>query len=213
MPDDKNELSEIDVQEVSLVGKAANGKRFLLFKSANVKGDSMKERAKPAGAPVRKKQDLEDMIRKAVSAEVAPLREENAELRKSLELQTTALRHKEYVAIAKSDFAALGDPEEVAKDIAALEALPQDQRKRILKTMKKTSAMKEESIKVLGKRLGVNTATLNDATAAAEIHALAKNLIEKSGEKMDLAVARSRIREMHPDLAAREAQEYAEGVI
>ena len=214
MPDEKNELSEIDVQEVSLVGKAANGKRFLLFKSTNAKGDGMKK-SRPSGAAAKKQdhQDLSEMIRKAVSAEIAPLKEENAKLRKSLEEQSSALRYKEYVAIAKSDFSALGEPEQIAKDIMALESLPSDQRKRILKTMKQTNSMKAESMQVLGKRLGVNRAALGDGTAAAQIHALAKSLVEKSDVKLDLAEARARVRDLHPELAAREAQEYAEGVI
>ena len=103
-----NELTDLELDEVSLVGKAANGKRFLLYKSAN--GSVPMTKTKPARADkagaraLVSKAELLDIVQKAVE----PIRKENEELR-------SILRKKEYEQIAKSDFSGLGTPEEGAE--------------------------------------------------------------------------------------------------
>jgi len=64
------DLKDLDLDEVSLVGKAANGKRFLLYKSAN--GSVPMTKTKPARADkagaraLVSKAELLDIVQKAV---------------------------------------------------------------------------------------------------------------------------------------------------
>lgn len=157
-----NELSDLDLEEVSLVGKAANGKRFLLFKNTQGVG---KMKTKPAGA-VRagagasvalSKADITDIVEKAVE----PIRKENAVLRASL-------RKKDYESIAKSELAELGTPEEGAEILKSLEGLPSEARKPILKALKQANAMKAEAGKMLYHPLGHNRPAPGSSTAQFE---------------------------------------------
>ena len=71
------------------------------------------------------KADIMDIVQKAI----APLQEENARLRKTVEKQTDVLRKKDYVELAKSQLDELGTPEEGAEILKSLETLPADARK------------------------------------------------------------------------------------
>jgi len=170
-----NELTDLELDEVSLVGKAANGKRFLLYKSAN--GSVPMRKTKPARADkagaraLVSKAELLDIVQKAVE----PIRKENEELR-------SILRKKEYEQIAKSDFSGLGTPEEGAEILKSLEALPTEARKTILKTLKQASVMKAEAGKLLYHPMGSDRPA--PGTSSAEFDALVQkheSLIQKSG--------------------------------
>jgi len=170
-----NELTDLELDEVSLVGKAANGKRFLLYKSAN--GSVPMTKTKPARADkagaraLVSKAELLDIVQKAVE----PIRKENEELR-------SILRKKEYEQIAKSDFSGLGTPEEGAEILKSLEALPTEARKTILKTLKQASVMKAEAGKLLYHPMGSDRPA--PGTSTAEFEALVQkheSMIQKSG--------------------------------
>lgn len=170
-----NELTDLELDEVSLVGKAANGKRFLLYKSAN--GSVPMRKTKPARADkagaraLVSKAELLDIVQKAVE----PIRKENEKLR-------SILRKKEYEQIAKSDFSGLGTPEEGAEILKSLEALPTEARKTILKTLKQASVMKAEAGKLLYHPMGSDRPA--PGTSMAEFEALVtkhESLIQKSG--------------------------------
>ncbi|MDD3088259.1 MAG: hypothetical protein PHP89_06830, partial [Candidatus Omnitrophica bacterium] len=94
-----NKLYDLELDEVSLVGKAANNRKFLIYKSEGVTMRQTKPaRADKAGArALVSKAELLDIVQKAVE----PIRKENEELR-------SILRKKEYEQIAKSDFSGLG---------------------------------------------------------------------------------------------------------
>lgn len=146
-----NELTDLELDEVSLVGKAANGKRFLIFKSEGVQMTNKEPAgATGAGEALVSKADILGIVQKAIE----PLKEENARLKKSLETQAETLRTKDYVEIAKSEFSELGKPDEVAKNLQALEKLDGESRKSILKIWKQTNAMKKEAGSMLYKTVG-----------------------------------------------------------
>ncbi len=172
-----NELTDLELDEVSLVGKAANGKRFLLYKSANGKGVTMRQtkpaRADKAGArALVSKAELLDIVQKAVE----PIRKENEELR-------SILRKKEYEQIAKSDFSQLGTPEEGAEILKSLEGLPSEARKPILKALKQANAMKAEAGKILYKSIGSERPAPGSSTAQFEALVKARmGEIRKSGD-------------------------------
>ena len=171
-----NELTDLELDEVSLVGKAANGKRFLLYKSAN--GSVPMTKTKPARADkagaraLVSKAELLDIVQKAVE----PIRKENEELR-------SIIRKKEYEQIAKSDFSGLGTPEEGAEILKSLEALPSEARKTILKTLKQASAMKAEAGKLLYHPFGSERPAPGSSTAQfEELVAKKVGAIQKSGD-------------------------------
>ena len=173
MPTD---LSNLELDEVSLVDKAANGKKFLIYKSLQTtKGSMMMRDQLPAGAKTRargaqvmvSKADLEDIVRKAV----APIAAENKRLSGIVEKQADRLKEKEYVAIAKSDFSQLGTPEEFATILKSLETLPTESRKAIIIALKKADVTKAESMRFLGSTLGVS-AVAAPGSAIAQFNTL-----------------------------------------
>lgn len=148
------QLSDLEIDEVSLVGKAANGKQYLVIK--NIKGEQMKQ-TKPAGATktgAGEAQVSKAVIMDIVQKAIAPLQEENARLKKSLDRQVSILQSKEYVEIAKSHFAELGKPEDIAKDLEAISTLPKESRDRVLKSWKQANAMKKEAGAMLTQAIG-----------------------------------------------------------
>jgi len=206
-------LSDLELDEVSLVGKAANGKKFLIFKSMDKsKGSITMKTPKPAGASAGAgraqvtKADIVDIVNKAI----APLQEENARLRKSLDRQTSMLQSKEYVEIAKSHFSELGKPEDVAKDLEAIAALPKESRDRVLKSWKQANAMKKESNAILTKAIG--TSRPAPGSAREEFYGLVEKKIgevrksdagKKAGDNPAVlkALAITEVSKEHPDLA------------
>jgi hypothetical protein len=205
MPTD---LSNLELDEVSLVGKAANGKRFLIFKSMPKGGKTMK--IKPAGATrtgageaLVSKADIMDIVQKAI----APLQEENVRLRKTLQKQTDTLRKKDYVDLAKSHLDELGTPEEGAEILKSLEDLPEESRNFILKTLKQTNAMKKEAGQMLYKSIGSSRPAPGSVSEEFYSKVDAKMAeIRKSGsgpkDKMILkSLAMDAVSQEYPDMA------------
>jgi len=205
MPTD---LSNLELDEVSLVGKAANGKRFLIFKSMPKGGKIMK--TKPAGATrtgageaLVSKADIMDIVQKAI----APLQEENVRLRKTLQKQTDTLRKKDYVDLAKSHLDELGTPEEGAEILNSLEDLPEESRNFILKTLKQTNAMKKEAGLMLYKSIGSSRPAPGSVSEEFDSKVDAKMAeIRKSGsgpkDKMILkSLAMDAVSQEYPDMA------------
>jgi len=216
MPTD---LSNLELDEVSLVGKAANGKRFLIFKSMPKGGKIMK--TKPAGATrtgageaLVSKADIMDIVQKAI----APLQEENVRLRKTLQKQTDTLRKKDYVDLAKSHLDELGTPEEGAAFLMSLEGLPEEPRNFILKTVKQTNAMKKEAGLILYKSIGSSRPAPGSSTAQFEAIVQNKlNEIQKSdtghkSAKVLRARAVTKAAEENPMLAKAVMNEHKQNV-
>jgi ribonuclease D len=171
----KNDLFNLELDEVSLVGKAANGKKFLIYKSMNKGRTDMRQnapgRAAKAGAgALVTKADIASMISGAVEKAIQPLADENKLLRKSIKAQGTMLRKRELEEIAKSKLDSLGNPAEVADILKSLEDsdLPQDARKSILKTLKQANAIKKESMKLMGGQIGSSRPAPGSAMAEFE---------------------------------------------
>jgi hypothetical protein len=207
MPTD---LSNLELDEVSLVGKAATGKRFLIFKSTTKGKGGNTMMTAPAGATstgageaLVSKADIMDIVQKAI----APLQDENRQLRKALQKQTDVLRKKDYVDLAKSHLDELGTPEEGAEILKSLESLPSDARKFILKTLKQTNAMKKEAGRMLYKSIGSSRPA--PGSVSAQFYSLVDarmNEIRKSGtapkDKVVLkSLAMDAISQEYPDLA------------
>jgi hypothetical protein len=172
-----NELKNLELDEVSLVGKAANGKKFLIFKSMQKSKEGINViKTKPAGARAGarasvSKADILDIVQKAVE----PIRKENAKLRETL-------LKKDYEEIAKSHLGALGTPQEGAEILKSLESLPDEARTTILKGLKQANAAKREAMAVLGTQMGSSRPAPGSATAQFEaIVAKHDNIIQKSG--------------------------------
>ena len=156
-----------------------------------------------AGEALVSKADIMDIVQKAI----APLQEENALLRKTVEKQTAVLRKKDYVELAKSHLDELGTPEEGAEILKSLEALPAEARKLILKNLKQTNAMKKEAGQMLYKSVGSSRPA--PGSASAQFYSLVDsrmNEIRKSGtapkDKVVLkSLAMDAISQEYPDMA------------
>ena len=214
-----NELTDLDLDEVSLVGKAANGKRFLIFKSLekSIKGDKMKM-TKPAraaktgaGASVTSavtKADILAIVQKAVE----PIQKENKRLR-------DIIQKKDFEEIAKSDFGELGDHTEIAAVLKSMEGLPSEARKPIIKALKQANAMKKEAGAMLYKSVGSSRPA--PGTGRAEFAALVeKKLAEvrKSNSKISdpmilKALAIDEVSKEYPDLAMKVNSEQKQDAI
>ena len=161
------DLSDEELDRIDWVHKGANGKRISIIKFLNPKCDKegIKMMTKPAGAAragagasvTVSKADILKIVQKAVE----PIRRENAELR-------SILRRKDYVDIAKSDFAELGTPEEGAEILKSLESLPSEARKPILMALKKANVMKAEAGRMLYHQTGSARPAPGSATAQFE---------------------------------------------
>ena len=210
------DLKDLDLDEVSLVGKAANNRKYLIIKNTN--GSVPMTKTKPARADkagaraLVSKADLNAMINVAVRKAVEPIAEENRILKSTVERQTALLEDKEFVAIAKSDFSELGVPEEVATVLKSLKGMKPEERKPVLQILKRINAMSKEAGKMLFQSTGYDSRAVVEKSAAAEIGAKAQALIQKGEDGIkDIAIARNEIRKRYPDLAQRERQEEQEG--
>jgi len=156
-----------------------------------------------AGEALVSKTDIMDIVQKAI----APLQDENKQLRKALQKQTDVLRKKDYEAIAKSHLDELGTAEEGAEILKSLEALPSEARKLILKTLKQTNAMKKEAGQILYKSVGSSRPA--PGSVSAQFYSLVDarmNEIRKSGtapkDKVVLkSLAMDAISQEYPDMA------------
>lgn len=203
-----NDLSNLELDEVSLVGKAATGKKFLIFK--NTKGVK-KMKTKPAGATKAgagasvgvSKADIMEIVKSAV----APLQKENAELR-------DAIRKKELVAIAKSDFAEiLPDAQEGAELLKSLEGLPSEARKPIIKALKQANALKAEASKMLFSQIGSSRPVAKAGTAAAGFMELVEKYLGEVRKSADGTMDEKSIRARAYTLATKENPALAKAYI
>jgi hypothetical protein len=205
-----NMLSDLELDEVSLVGKSANGRRFLVFKSKD-KGEQ-KMTTEPARAKNARADDSEALVSKSaimdiIQKAVEPIAKENRELRKELERQNEILKRKSYVEIAKAHLSELVSPEEGADILKSLENVPPDARKTILKTLKQANAVKKEASKLLYHPLGSSQPA--PGSAMEEFNALVEKRmseIRKSGStgsdpKVLRAMAVQEITRERPELA------------
>ena len=209
-----NELTDLALDEVSLVGKAANGKRFLIFKSMHKsKGSITMRTPKPAGAKAGagearvNKADLEAMIDGAVQKAIGPIAEENRELRTVVEKQAALLEDKELVAVAKSDFSELGTPEEMAAVLKSMKRLTPEERKPLLRVLRKSNAGMKEVGKMLYHELG-SSHSAAPGTPEAEFNAAVDErlgVIQKSSDapknpRIARALATTWVTEHRPEL-------------
>lgn len=180
----KNDLSNLELDEVSLVGKAATGRKFLIYKSMQKSKEGIMMKTKPAGAKTGAgvaqvtKADIQDMISKGIQEAVKPLVE-------TVQKQSTKMRKQELESIAKSYLGELGNPAETATILKSLEDsdMPQEAREGILKTLKQANAVKKEAMAVLGTQMGSSRPAPGSATAQFEaIVQKHLNEIRKSGE-------------------------------
>lgn len=156
-----------------------------------------------AGEALVSKADIMDIVQKAI----APLQEENARLRQTVQKQTDVLRKKDYVELAKSHLDELGTPEEGAEILKSLEVLPAESRKLILKTLKQTNVMKREAGQILYKSMGSSRPA--PGSVSAQFYSLVDsrmNEIRKSGtaprDKVVLkSLAMDAISQEYPDMA------------
>lgn len=140
-------LSNLDIDEVSLVGKAANGKKkFLIYKS-------QQERVRKMTPPASKKKatdiqkTVDDAVHKAMVAERSRHATETEAIRKELNTEKTKRRRGELAEIAKSQFGALGPIEETVNTLEAIEKsdMPRDEKKKLLVSLKQANEIKKQS--------------------------------------------------------------------
>lgn len=179
-----NELKNLELDEVSLVGKAANGKKFLIFKSMQKSNEGIKlMKTKPAGARAGSgvgqvtKADIETMISEGIQKAVKPLIQ-------TVQQQSNKMRKQELEGIAKSYLGELGNPSETATILKSLEDsdMPAEAKTSILKTLKQANAAKKEAMAVLGTQMGSSRPAPGSATAQFEaIVQKHEGMIQKSG--------------------------------
>lgn len=222
-----NELSNLELDEVSLVGKAANGKKFLIFKSMQKsKGSITMKDQKPAGAKAGAgaaqvtKADIAEMISGEVQKAVKPLAEENAKLRKSLDRQVVTIRKRELEEIAKEHLGALGSTKETATILMSLEDSNMDGEAKtaILKTLKQANAAKREAMAVLGTQMGSSRPAPGSATAQFEtivekhLSEIRKSDTEHKSAKVLRARAVTKAAEENPEMAKAVMGEHKQAV-
>lgn len=202
---------------------AAKAKAGEAAKSAPVKKEEMteeekkkkeeEEKAKGEGPKeeAAKSAPIMAELRKMVADAIAPIQAENVALKKQLDGEQAIRETREYIAKAASEYPHLGMPAEIGTLLLSLQKsdLPSADKDRISTLLNQANT----GMAYLTKSHGYGGAPLPEKSAAAEINEKAKGLIEKSSDKkMDLAIARTEVRKMHPDLAARERQEEKTGV-
>jgi hypothetical protein len=232
MPTD---LIDLDLDEVSLVGEPANGKKFLIYKSmesgnnmANTPEEDKKD--KPGGTPgtavaentvpepttsaapslVDKstpaplidkvtKADLE----KAVAEERARFEAREAALRKELEMEKDIRRKHELIEVAKSEYPALGKPEDTAQVLKQIEDsnLPEKARAQVLASLKQASAIKAEAGRIITKELGHNRTMPGSDTALGKFYAKVE---ERIGEIRKSAEGSGKARQALKSMAVRQ---------
>lgn len=195
-------LSDLDLDEVSLVGKAANGKKkFLIFKSQ----ERVTKMTPPA--PENKADNIQkavdDAVRKAMRAE----QHKTEAIRKELNVEKAKRRRAELADIAKNKLDAFGPVEKTTDILKALEDsdMALDQKKQIIATMvqaneiKKTSAM-FESFGSNRPEPGTPTAKF-EALVAEEEARIRKSETGSNDPKVRKALAEDQVSKEHPDLA------------
>jgi hypothetical protein len=237
MPTD---LIDLDLDEVSLVGEPANGKKFLIYKSME-SGNNMTntpedgKNDKPGGTatetvlpepnaattpPLVDKSTTSPLVdkvtkadlEKAVAEERARFEARESDLRKELQIEKDIRRKQELIEVAKSDYLALGKPEDTALVLKQIEDsnLSDEARAQVLASLKQASAIKAEAGRIITKELGHNRTMPGSDTALGKFYAKVEERlgeIRKSGEGSGKArqalkaMAVKQISLEHPDLA------------
>ena len=214
------DLKNLDLDEVSLVGKAANSKKFLIFKSMQKSKGSMKMKdTKPAGAKAGAgeaqvtKADIASMISVEIQKAVRPLVE-------TVQKQSTKMRKQELVGIAKSYLGELGNPEETATILMSLEDsdLSQEARTDVLKTLKQANAIKKEAMTMLGSTIGSSRPAPGSSTVQFEaivqkhLNEIQKADTGNKSAKVLKAAATTRAMKENPELARAVMAEHKQAV-
>lgn len=153
--------------------------------------------------------DIEKMVSQAVAKALVPYQAENAELRKSLAVETSIRETQEYVQKAATHLPSLGKPSEVGPVILAIEKsnLSTAHKEAIQNLLIRAESLTKAAQPMLFRPMGYDGAAKVADSAAEEIEKLARGLIQKSDKPLDLASARSQIRKQYPDLARKERDE------
>lgn len=197
-------LSDLELDEVSLVKNAANGKKkFLIFKS------DKKERVTKMTPPASKIKaiDIQKAVDVAVQKALAGERRKTASIRKELDEEKTKRRRAELAEIAKKKLAYIGPVEKTVDKLLAIEKsdLDKDVKKALIADLVQANEIKKQSD--LYKSIGSNRP--EPGTPTAEFDALVQKRmteIRKSGnagKSMDVlkAMAESEISKENPALA------------
>jgi hypothetical protein len=213
----KNDLSNLELDEVSLVGKAANGKKFLIYKSMQKsKGSNVMMKTRPSGAktgaPVTKA-DIEAMVSEGIKKAVAPLVE-------TVKKQSTKIRKTELEGIAKAHLGELGNPGETATILKSLEDsdMPAEAKENVLKALKQANAIKKEAMGVMGGSMGHNRPVPGSATAQFEtlvekhLKEIRKSDTGNKNAKVLRARAVTKASEENPELAKAVMLEHRQNV-
>ena len=220
---DTNELTDLEVDRVDLVGTPASGRRFALFKSQNLPAAPPAEDVPPPAAPpqpvVKATSPLDEAtvaeLRKSlgVDAEIAALAKSRDEAMAQVEALTKSVsemqrqaRRAEYITLARSEGFVFGSPEEhadrlleVADKMGAEAVEKAIEREKAIAAGYKTSGLLSE----IGRSAGAQA-----STATAELDRRAKELVAKSGGNVDYGAAVSQVLRSDKTLAT---QYLAEG--
>jgi len=194
------DLKNLDLDEVSLVGKAANSKKFLIFKSMQKsKGSVNVMKTKPAGARAGAgeaqvtKADIEDIVNNAVLEAVSGVKQENVNLKKALQTEKSIRIQAELKTIAKSDYPELGDTSHTAEVLKSIKDsnLPEAAQKSITDIMRQANEVKKEAMKVLGAQIGTSKAAPGTPAAAfnAAVEERLGEIRKSAGAPKDAKVA------------------------
>lgn len=202
-----NLLSDLEIDEVSLVGKAAIGKKFLIYKSASKEGvRKMKPRA--SGKATITKADLNDAVSKAMEAERLKHATEIKALRKEVSVEKTMRRRTQLTELVhKKGLALLGPVDKTVDELLAIEKsdLPKETKKSLVNKMIQAAEIKKQS--ALFDSLGTSQAA--PGTPMAEFDALVEKKLTEirksdTGHKDQTvlkALAEDAVSKERPDLA------------
>jgi hypothetical protein len=143
------------------------------------------EAAKSAPADFMKSAEFQNILKSAVESAVAPIRKENAELRKSIDEQATQIRKSELETLAKTDLDGIGKSSEVADVLFQIEKsnLDNSTKDSIYKMMRSAAVVKKEAGKYLFNPMGANLPT--PGSAAEEMEGLVKKEMEQIKKSAD----------------------------
>lgn len=196
-------LSDLELDEVSLVKNAANGKKkFLIYKS------DTKERVRKMTPPASPKAiDIQKAVDVAVQKALAGERRKTTSIRKELDVEKTKRRRAELAEIAKKKLSFIGPVKKTVDKLLAIENsdLPMDVKKGLIADLAQANEIKKQSD--LYKSIGSNRP--EPGTPTAEFGALVQKRLKEirksgnAGKSMDVlkAMAESEISRENPALA------------
>ena len=199
-----NLLSDLEIDEVSLVGKAAIGKKFLIYKSAS------KERVRKMTPPASKKKatDITKAVDDAVQKAMADERRKTDLIRKELTaVKTENRRAKLTKFVQDKGMVVLGPVDKTVDELLAIEKsdLPKETKKSLVNKMIQAAEIKKQS--ALFDSLGTSQAA--PGTPMAEFDALVEKKLTEirksdTGHKDQTvlkALAEDAVSKERPDLA------------